>query len=175
MTTATQKMDRNDKRALLARFKAPSDLPLQASGIVAEVVRPPLAAWIVAGEVPESLFAAATNAIASGRAATVDALSMPDIFGLALKLARASFKWPRLTEEGKAPNDEDELDPATLPLDDLGTILQWGMGVGGTIQTTSGEVDAAAINNFRSDAEVSSGGDGVRDVQPAPGDGTRDS
>jgi hypothetical protein len=37
---STQRIDRNDKRALLARFKAPSDLPLEVSGIVAEVVRP---------------------------------------------------------------------------------------------------------------------------------------
>jgi hypothetical protein len=37
---STQRLDRNDKRALLARFKAPSDLPLEVSGIVAEVVRP---------------------------------------------------------------------------------------------------------------------------------------
>ena len=34
---STQRIDRNDKRALLARFKAPSDLPLEVSGIVAEV------------------------------------------------------------------------------------------------------------------------------------------
>ena len=56
---STQRIDRNDKRALLARFKAPSDLPLEVSGIVAEVVRPPLAWWVSVGEVPESLFNAA--------------------------------------------------------------------------------------------------------------------
>lgn len=69
---------------------------------------------------------------------------MPDVFGLALKIARAGFKWPKLTDEGKPATDEDELDPATLPLDDLGTILQWGMGITGTIQTTGGEVAAPA-------------------------------
>ncbi len=46
---STQRIDRNDKRALLARFKAPSDLPLEVSGIVAEVVRPPLAWWVSVG------------------------------------------------------------------------------------------------------------------------------
>jgi hypothetical protein len=178
MTTATQKMDRNDKRALLARFKAPSDLPLRVSGIVAEVVRPPLAGWIVAGQVPESLFAAATSAVQSGQVATVEALSMPEMFGLALKLARASFKWPRLTEEGKEASDEDELDPACLPLEDLSTILAWGVGGGddaGMIQTTSGEVSAKALGSFRQDADVSGSGDGLRDVRETSGAGVGDS
>jgi hypothetical protein len=151
MTTATtQKLDRNDKRALLARFKAPSDLPLDVSGIVAEVVRPPLAAWIAAGDIPESLFNTAMAAAIQGPQATVEALNMPDVFSLALKIARASFKWPKLMEEGQAANDEDELDPATLPLPDLSTILVWGLGRSGTIETTAGgEVEASALDSFR--------------------------
>jgi hypothetical protein len=174
--STTQKTDRNDKRALLARFKAPADLLLKRSGIVAEVVRPPLAGWIVAGQIPESLFQAATSAVQSGQAATVEALSMPDMFGLALKLARASFKWPKLTEEDRAANDEDELDPATLPLEDLSDILAWGMGgEAGTIETTTGEVSAEAARSFRADADVQSDSAGVSDVRQTPGDGVGDS
>ncbi len=170
MTKTAQKLDRNDKRALLARFKAPSDLPLEASGIVAEVVRPPLAWWVSIGDVPESLFNTAVAAAQAGQAATAEALNMPDVFSLALKIARASFKWPKLTDEGKEAADEDELDPGTLPLPDLSTILVWGMGSSGTVQTTGGgEVEASALNSFRQDADISGGGDGVRDVQAASG------
>jgi hypothetical protein len=166
---STQRIDRNEKRALLARFKAPTDLHLEVSGIVAEVVRPPLAWWVSVGEVPESLFNAAATAAQAGQAATAEALNMPDVFKLALKIARASFKWPKLTEEGKETADEDELDPGTLPLPDLSTILVWGMGSSGTVETTGGEVEASALNSFRQYADVSGGGAGVRDVQAASG------
>jgi hypothetical protein len=77
---------REEKRALLARFKKPIDLEMKVSGIVAEVVPPPVVAWVVAGEVPESLFNSAMSAVQSGPAATAEALNLPDMFKLALRI-----------------------------------------------------------------------------------------
>jgi hypothetical protein len=159
---------RDEKRGLLARFKKPADLPLPKSGIIAEVVRPPVAGWIAAGEIPHDLFNTASAALQSGPQATAQAMNMPEVFGLALKIARAAFKWPRLTEEGQsAGEDEDMLDPATLPLEDLGVVLAFGFGEspGATVETNGGHVSADALRSFREDGGVRAGGGDGTDVR----------
>jgi len=164
---------REEKRALLAKFKKPTDLELSVSGIVAEVVPPPVAAWIVAGEVPESLFGAAMSAVQTGPAAVAEALNLPEMFKLALRVARASFKWPRLVAEGETSpaDDEDVLDPATLPMLDLARVLTWGLSgaKGAVVQTETGEVPADALHSFREDPGVPSYSQNGGQVQAEPG------
>lgn len=164
---------REGKRALLARFKKPVDLELKVSGIVAEVVPPPVVAWVVAGEVPESLFNSAMSAVQTGPSATAEALNMPEMFKLALRIVRASFKWPRLTDEGATsnPEDEDLLVPETLPLEDLSTVLAWGLSgaKGAVIQTDSGELSADALHSFHEDTSLQSDGAGGREVRAQSG------
>lgn len=152
---------REQKRALLAKFKTATDFPLKASGIVAEVVPPPMAAWIIAGEVPESLFGAAVSAVQSGPTATAEALKMPEMFGLAIKIVYGSFRWPALTPQNEpeapvADDDADRLNPYTLPIPDLSEVLAWG--ISGTkdamVQTDSGEVKGAELMSFRQNGSV---------------------
>jgi hypothetical protein len=169
---------RDEKRKLLARFKTPTDLELKAAGIVAEVRRPPVAQWVASGEVPESLFNAAATALGQGAQATSEALKLPEMFGLALRVARASFVWPRLTEEGQSSTeDEDMLDPATLPMPDLADILGWALSGSPNVpvQTTDGEVSHASVKNFHDDESLPGNRAGDEDVRPAPGDGDGDS
>lgn len=154
---------REEKRALLAKYKAATDFPLQVSGIIAEVVPPPMAAWIIAGEVPESLFGAAQSAIQSGPTAVAEALKMPDMFSLAIKIVYGSFEWPTLTPQDKpqakaSDADPDIINPYRLPIPDLSEVLAWG--ISGTknamVQTDSGGVSAAALHSFRENGSVPS-------------------
>jgi len=163
------RITRDRKRELLARFKDPTDLHLEASGIVAEVVPPPLSGWIAAGQVPEGIFNAATSAVQAGRSAVEKAVeNLPEVFALSLRIVRASFKWPRPTEEGKPAADEDELEPETLPVPDLAKVLEWAMtgSPGSTVQTTSGEVKAEDLKTFRQDEALPGGGAGGGEVRP---------
>lgn len=157
---------REEKRALLARFKAPTDFPLKVAGVIAEVVPPPMAAWIIAGEVPEALFGAAVSAVNSGPAATAEALKMPEMFSLAVKIVYGSFKWPTLTAQddptAKAPADDpDMLNPYTLPIPDLSDVLTWGISgtKDATVQLDSGEVSGADLMSFRQDGSLPSDGE----------------
>jgi hypothetical protein len=185
---------REEKRALLARFKKPVDLELKVSGIIAEVVPPPVAAWVVAGEVPESLFGAAMSAVQSGPSAVAEALNLPEMFKLALRMVRASFIWPKTTldysdrvdvtvdEDGpprhttvrirpQIEDDEDTLNPETLPMEDLSTVLAWGLSgaKGAVVQTDSGEVTSEALGTFRQNGGVPSHSENVGQVQAESG------
>lgn len=165
---------REEKLELLRRFKKPSDLELPASGLVVEVVRPPIAAWVAAGQVPESMFSAATSALRSGSAATPEDVDMKEIMGFIFKVARSAIKWPRVLSEGEHPPEEDDeallemtseearsaawLDLSVLPPDDLMTLLTWCMNGAPNVpvQTEDGEVSVGALRQFHENGQLPS-------------------
>lgn len=167
-------MNREEKKKRLATFKATTDFPLNVSGTVLELAPPPMAAWIIAGEVPESLFGSAVAAVQRGPAATAEALQMPEMFALAVKIVYGACKWPNLTPQdnpqAEATGDE-ELNPYTLPIPDLSEILAWGISgtKSATVQTNSGEVSAADLHSFRQDGSVPSISEDGRQIQAESG------
>ncbi|HEX7313301.1 MAG TPA: hypothetical protein VF297_05245 [Pyrinomonadaceae bacterium] len=164
---------REEKLNLLRRFKKPTDLELPVSGLVVEVVRPPLAAWVAAGQVPESMFGAATSVLRSGNSpVTPEDVDIKEIMDFIFKVARASIKWPRVLGEGEQPPAENDeallemtaeearnaawLDLSVLPPDDLMALLTWCMNGAPNVpvQTEDGEVSAEALRSFHSNGGV---------------------
>lgn len=157
----------NNLKTSVKQLRRTLQFPIPSLGIVAEIRRPRLAAWVTAGKIPDRLLAIIGAARVED--AHIEGQDFKALIELATELAKDSFIWPKVVDEPDE-NSDDEIAAGDISLNDLSEFAGWALRScpGLAIPTTGGEVSADALSSFRQDPSVSGAGAGGGSLQTEP-------